>query len=209
MNWLLNHLETLTPDQKSNVVHTPGNCVFYFAHINLLVSSVQQVLIPGIIIDHASYSVQVEVMSENIPLLLAETDIMTLTDMSKTPTKTNTEMLIHIDNEELEVVDAENKSSITEETVHCDTTHINPTSVPSVVVKNNNHGCLDQEKYSWRVRKKKLVTFIKQGNQLLGLNRKNRRSHYREQERNKNARNRRQCWKLERPSPKKKKITRY
>ena len=76
MEWLLQYLETLTPSEKCSVVHKPGNCSFKFSHMCGLVSSVQQVRLSGITVNNYDYSVEVEVVLENIPLLLAETDIL-------------------------------------------------------------------------------------------------------------------------------------
>ena len=78
MEWLLLYLERLTPTQKCNTVHIPGNCSFKFSNICGLIPSVQQVTLPEIKVDNFNYSVEleVEVVMENIPLLVAETDIL-------------------------------------------------------------------------------------------------------------------------------------
>ena len=89
MEWLLSYLETLTPNQKSNVVHTPGNSSFKFSHICRLIPSVQQVILPEILIDNFRHSIQVEVVTENIPLLLAETEVIKHQETRKTPYNVN------------------------------------------------------------------------------------------------------------------------
>ena len=74
MNWLLEYLETLTYKEKLLVKHKEGNCSFQFSHTGLLIPSVQQVSLSHIMINN-DYSFEIEVVTENIPLLLAESEV--------------------------------------------------------------------------------------------------------------------------------------
>ena len=234
MDWLLKHIETLTPDQKSNVVHAPGNCLFNFLHSSTIISAVQQVTIPGIIIDNHSYSVQLEVVSENIPLLLANTDIIKLQDTMRAQcnTSTDTDTDVEVANIEIEVLKVQ--SNITEETIYDDMLQINQSDLPDVVAKSNSYDTPKKrittykgrkiskhEKQSWRRRKKKTVTYMKKKEcwkQERLSRRKTKRvrnvkkdseSWRRKKEKTVTYVKKKECWKLEKRSQRKTKRVRY
>ena len=84
MEWFLEYLETLTSDEKLLVKHEEGNCSFQFSHTELLIPSVQQVMLPQIRIGNKNYnSLEVAVVMENIPLLLAESEVKSLQEINK------------------------------------------------------------------------------------------------------------------------------
>ena len=213
MEWLLQYLETLTPNQKSNVVHTPGNCLFKFSHLCGLSSSVQQVILPEIMIDSFSYSVQVEVVTENIPLLLAEADVFKLKESRKTPCNVNTSIDHNLHNYSQDSAamfmgtDKEEEVGITEnqwcmlnsnDKVGCKNIELKETicsEKPGKPPYLQRMKCKKEKKHSWKKRKKKSVIDMKQRHQLLELKQKQEK-----QPQEKKTKERMRCRKIEKQS---------
>ena len=83
MEWLLEYLKRLTSDEKLNVKHELGNCSYQFSHTGILIPSIQQVTLPQIMINNKNYCLEIGVVAESIPLLLAESEVLKHQEINK------------------------------------------------------------------------------------------------------------------------------